>query len=137
MAEALQELQATYEESPGFMAVVHDGASPIIVVDRALLPQWHAQMAPRGVRVAPSCVDARLVDAVLAALPKIDSTGGASSTGYDAIRDAIIVRGVKADDLVAAIRQFTPELGDAAEQAIAAGTLRVDSRPLPGQRLGQ
>jgi hypothetical protein len=113
-ADAVEALQGAYEKGFGFMSVVHDGVGPVIVVDRAVLREWRAEMAPHSVAVAASCVDSRLVAAVLAALPRAERPmSGASSAGYDALDDAIVVRGIEAEHLLVALGEVAPEFVDA------------------------
>lgn len=129
-ADALEDLQGTYENEPGFLGVVHDGVKPVVVVDAGRLAEWRARVAPRGIAIAPSCVDTRLLAAVLAALPRIDTPENrAISAGYDVLDDAITVRGVERDDLIAALDEVLPDSETTVVEAIAAGTLRIDPRP--------
>lgn len=130
-ADALERLQGTYGNDPGFLAVVFDGVKPIVVVDLSMLAEWQERLAPTGVAVAPSCVDSALLAAVHAVLPAVRPPGGGVLAGYFGLDDAIEVRGVDADTLVAALEQWSPGSGTKALAAIAAGTLRIDPRDPP------
>ncbi len=137
-ATALERLQAAYENTPGFIAVVHDGAKPIIVVDAALLSEWRARIAPSGVTVASTCVDRQLLATVKAALSEVRRPpNGTAAAGYDALDDAIVVEGVELGELLEALRQLTSSAETAALEAIAAGTLRLDEQPLHVSRWSQ
>jgi hypothetical protein len=131
---ALEELQATYQADPGFMAVVFDGEQPIIIVEAATLPEWQRRVAPLGLTVAPSCVDPELLAAVHAVLPNVVLPDGSVSAGHNALKDAIEVMGVEADTLLDALEEHAPGTRDVALDAIADGTLRIDERPLPRMR---
>lgn len=133
-ADALEQLQTTYENEPGFFAVVLNGTNSIVVVDSRLLAEWLDRLAPSGVAVAPSCVDTALLAAVHAVLPAVRPPGGGVLAGYNGLDDAIEVRGVDADTLVAALDQWSPGSGSKALAAIAAGTLRIDPRDVPRSR---
>jgi hypothetical protein len=88
-ADTLEGLQATYENDPGFLGVVHDGKQAVIVVESGRVLEWQARMAPLGVAVAVSCVDPELLAAVQAALPLIsEREEGVMSAGYDSLDDA-------------------------------------------------
>lgn len=130
-ADALEQLQGTYENDPGFLAVVFDGVKPIVVVDPSMLAEWQDWLAPSGVAVAPSCIDLALLAAVHAVLPAVRPPGGSVMAGYNGLDDVIEVRGVDADTLVAAVEQWSPGSGSKALAAIASGTLRIDPRDLP------
>jgi hypothetical protein len=125
-ADTLEQLQGTYEEKPGFRAVVFDGAQAIVVVDGASLPAWIAELTPKGIAVAPSCVDPLLLDAVMAAVPALTPPVGGSTAGYNALDDAIEVGGIGADALLAALDEVNPALGETARGAVGAGTLRIN-----------
>lgn len=131
-ADELEQLHGTYENDAGFMAVVFDGTKPVVVVDGSQLSNWQARLKPKNVTVAPSCVDLRLIDAVLAVLPSLaHSTSSAGrnytiSGGYNALDDSIDVLGVDADTLVTALGNSEPAMAVAARAAIADGTLRID-----------
>ena len=133
-ADVLERLQGTYENDPGFLAVVFDGTKPIVIVDSSVLAEWQDWLAPSGVAVAPSCVDSTLLAAVHAVLPAVRPPGGGVMAGYDALDDAIGVRGVDAETLAAALEQWSPGMGGTALSAIAAGTLRIDPREVPSLR---
>ncbi len=133
-ADALEQLQGTYEQDPGFLAVVFDGVRPIVVVERRALAAWQLRLAPRGVAVAPSCIDPGVLAAVHAVLPAVASPDRTVSAGYNGLDDAIDVLGIDADTLVAALETLQPGGGDAARDAIADGTLRIDPREVPGTR---
>jgi hypothetical protein len=136
-ANVLEQLQGTYENEPGFLAVVNDGAKAIVVVDARMVDEWRTRMAPHDVAVAPSCIDPRLLAAVLAALPGIDRPPNATtSAGYDALEDAIVVRGVSRDNLVNALAEAGTGMQSAAIDAIAAATLRVDPAVDPATTRG-
>jgi hypothetical protein len=125
-ADALERLQGIYEDDPGFLAVVFDGTEPIVVVDSSMLAEWQDWLAPSGVAVAPSCIDPTLLASVHAVLPAVRPPNGGVIAGYDALNDAVMVRGVDADTLVAALEEWSPGSGSKALAAIAAGTLRID-----------
>lgn len=124
-ADTLEQLQGTYEERPGFRAVVFDGTKAIVVVDAASLPGWLAELTPKGIAVAPSCVDPELLDAVMAAVPALAPPDGGSTAGYNALDDTIEVGGIGAVALLAALDEVAPALGERASDAVAAGTLRI------------
>jgi hypothetical protein len=126
-ADAVEAIQARFESEPGFMAVVHDGTEPIVVVDAAHFAEWRSRLAP--IRVAASCVDPGLIAAVLLALPRIaTSTNGGVSGGYDALDDAILVRGVEPAELVHALSNDMQDADRVVLNAIATGALRFDPR---------
>lgn len=125
-ADTLEQLQATYEGMPGFRAVVFDGTKAIVVVDAASMPGWLAELTPKGIAVAPSCVDPVLLDAVMAAVPALTQPDGGSTAGYNALDDTIEVRGIEAVALLAALNEVDPALGASARGAVAAGTLRIN-----------
>ncbi|MEO5966019.1 MAG: hypothetical protein ABIR11_11185 [Candidatus Limnocylindrales bacterium] len=130
----LEQLQATYEQDPGFLAVVFDGTKPIVVVDRAALAEWQLRLVPRGVAVASSCIDTRVLAGVLLVLPTVRPPDGIVSAGYNGLDDSIDVLGVDTDTLVAALEQQRAGGGKAALDAIARGTLRIDPRKVSGTR---
>jgi hypothetical protein len=125
-ADTLEQLQGTYEEWPGFRAVVFDGTKALVVVDAASLPAWIAELTPKGIAVAPSCVDPLLLDAVMAAIPALTPPDGGSTAGYNALNDTIEVHGIGADPLLAALDEVDPALGETARNAVEAGTLRIN-----------
>jgi hypothetical protein len=134
-ADSLERLQGTYENDPGFLAVVWDGRRGVIVVESAQLIAWQARVAPLGIAVARSCVDPALLATVHAALPRIPVPGGGIiSAGYDGLDDAIFVLGVDTDVLVAAMDEVRPGVKPAALAAIADGTLRVSPQEISGGR---
>lgn len=124
-ADTLEQLQGTYEERPGFRAVVFDGAKAIVVVDAASLPGWLAELTPKGIAVARSCVDPVLLDAVMAAVPELTPPDGGSTAGYNGLDDTIEVGGIGTAALLAALDEVDPALGESARDAVAAGTLRI------------
>jgi hypothetical protein len=124
-ADTLEQLQGTYEERPGFRAIVFDGTKAIVVVDAASLPGWLAELTPKGIAVAPSCVDPVLLDAVMAAVPALTPPDGGSTAGYNGLDDTIEVGGIGAVALLAALDEVDPALGESARDAVAAGTLRI------------
>ena len=134
LAIALEELQASYVADPGFMAVVFDGSEPIIVVDSATLADWQVRLRPRGLAVAPSCVDTELLAAVHEVLPTVVPPDGSVSAGYNGLDDSIDVMGIDAELFIAALEGHAPGAGDAALAAIADGTLRIDEEALPQMR---
>jgi hypothetical protein len=92
VADALEELQASFEGEPGFLAVVSDGEGPVIVVERLWLDQWQLRERPLGIRVAPSCVDSALLASVRRVASDMEVPEGAIvSAGYDALGDHILV----------------------------------------------
>lgn len=125
-ADTLEQLQGTYEERPGFRAVVFDGTKAIVVVDAASLPAWIVELTPKGIAVAPSCVDPLLLDAVMAAVPALTPPDGGSTAGYNGLDDTIEVRGIGADPLLVALDAVDPALGETARDAVGAGTLRIN-----------
>ena len=133
-ADTVERLQGTYEGRLGFLAVVFDGAKPIVVVEAESLPAWLADLTPKGVSVAPSCVDPALLAAVKAAAPALTPPNGISSDGYHGLDDYIDVLGVGADALLAALDKQDPALGARARNAIASGTLRVNGDKVSGTR---
>jgi hypothetical protein len=124
-ADTLEQLQGTYEERPGFRAVVFDGVKAIVVVDAASLPGWLAELTPKGIAVARSCVDPVLLDAVMAAVPELTPPDGGSNAGYNALDDTIEVGGIRTVALLEALDEVDPALGESARDAVAAGTLRI------------
>lgn len=115
---------------------MHDGATPVLVVDIGRLGEWQARLAQNGIPVAPSCVDTRLLAAVHAVLPQIARLqGGGMLAAYNALDDAIVVRGVDRDVLIAALIEVVPDAERAVLDAIAAGTLRIDPRKMDVLRL--
>ena len=139
-ADQVEQLQGTYENDSGFMAVVFDGSKPVVIVDQSQLSSWQTRLKPKQIAVAPSCVDPRLVDAVQAVLPSlacsINSAGGnyAISAGYNGLDDGIDVRGIDSDTLISAIAKSDPAMADASRAAIAAGTLRIDPSHITSER---
>jgi hypothetical protein len=131
--DVLVRLQETYENDPGFLAVVWDGRRPVIVVDRAQVQVWASRLAGEGTAVAPSCIDPTLLALVYEALPRIN-VPGESGAGYDALDDAIFVTGVDTDVLLTALDAVRPGVRVAALAAIADGTLRIDPAQGPGGR---
>lgn len=128
-ADALEQLQGTYEEDPGFLGVVWDGHRGVIVIESSQLLAWHARMQPLGIAVAPSCVDPEILATVQAVLPRVsEQQDGFTSAGYDALDDAITVVGVDADVLITAMEEVRPGVRPAALAAIAEGTLRINPR---------
>ena len=125
-ADTLEQLQGTYEERPGFRAVVFDGTKAIVVVDAASLPGWLAELTPKGIAVARSCVDPALLDAVMTAIPGLTPPDGGSTAGYNGLDDTIEVGGIGTVALLAALDEIAPTLGERARGAVAAGTLRID-----------
>jgi hypothetical protein len=130
-ADALEQLQATYEDDPGFLAVVFDGTKPVVVVESARLAEWQLRLLPSGVAVARSCIDPALLAAVHAGLPLLPPVGGMVSAGYDGLDDTIFVLGVDAETLVRTVDGVSPGAGRAARDAIADGTLRIDPSRMP------
>jgi hypothetical protein len=126
VADELERLQGTYQEDPGFLAVVFDGTKSVLIVETARLPEWQRRLAPGGVAVARSCVNPGLLAAVHAVLPVVGPPDGIVSAGYNALDDSIDVMGVDADTLVAALDAHAAGGGSAALAAIADGTLRID-----------
>ena len=125
-ADALEELQASNEGEPGFLAVVFDGQDLVIVVERALLNDWELRERPPGIRVAPSCVDPALLASVRHVVSGMEGVDGAIlSAGYDALDDSIFVRGVSSADLLLALDELNTQAGRTARVAIADGTLRI------------
>jgi hypothetical protein len=129
-ADALEGLQGKYGELPGFLAVVFDGTQAIVVVEAGRLAEWRNALAPSGVPVAPSCIDVELLRAVQAAVPAMANGNGIVSAGYDGLADRIDVHGVDAEMVFRALDALGAGGADAARQAIAAGTLRIDSGPI-------
>jgi hypothetical protein len=113
-AHALEQLQTTYERQPGFLAVVFDGQEPTLVVDARLLPVWQLKLGPKGVAVAPSCIDTTVLAAVKAALPAVAPSDGVVSVGYDALSDAINIVGIDSDTLLVALARSDPAMRDRA-----------------------
>jgi hypothetical protein len=133
-ADTLEQLQGTYEERLGFRAVVFDGTKAIVVVDAASLPGWIAELTPKGIAVAPSCVDPVLLDAVMATVPALTPPDGASTAGYNGLDDTIDVGGIGADALLAALDEVNPALGETARGAVQAGTLRINEAEISVSR---
>ena len=128
VVDALEQLQETYGDDPGFLAVVWDGRRSVIVVTTGQLLAWQARLAPLGIAVARSCVDPALLAIAKAALPGIKVPEGAiASVGYDGLADAISVLGVEPEQLFAAMEAVQPGARSAAIAAVADGTLRIDS----------
>ena|SRR5436190_13256806 len=131
-ADTVELLQRTYQNDPGFLAVVFDGTKAVVVVESAMLSVWQARLAPSGVAVAPSCVDPTVIHAVDQAMSTlVVPSGMIASGGYDALADAITVLGIDQDTLIAAIGRVSDASRQAAIQALADGTLRVDPQPMP------
>jgi hypothetical protein len=134
-ADALEQLQGTYEQDPGFLAVVFDGTKPIVIVEAARLAEWQLRLAPHGVAAARSCVDPALLAAVHAVLPMVRPQAGMIITaGYDGLDDSIFVIGIDADTLVSTLDKQSPGTGSAALAAIADGTLRIDPQQIQETR---
>lgn len=133
-ADTLEQLQGTYEQDPGFLAVVFDGTKPIVIVERAALTGWQLRLAASGMAVAPSCVDPGLLAAVHEVLPTVAPADRIVSAGYNALDDTIDVLGIDADTLVAALEEFQAGSGGPARNAIAEGTLRIDPAKVSGTR---
>lgn len=131
--EVLVRLQETYENNPGFLAVVWDGRRPVVVVDRAQVQDWASRLAAESIAVAPSCIDPTLLALVYEALPRIN-VSGEHGGGYDALDDAIFVTGVETEVLLTALDAVQPGVRVAALAAIADGTLRIDPDQGPGGR---
>ncbi|MHB8892496.1 MAG: hypothetical protein ACYC65_10685 [Candidatus Limnocylindrales bacterium] len=135
-ADALEQLQGTYENGPGFLGVVWDGHQGVIVVEAGQLLAWQARMGPLGIAVARSCVDPALLATVKAVLPRIsEQQDGIMSAGYNVLDDAISVSGIDAEVLLAAMDEIRPGARSAALAAIADGTLRIDPAKISGGRL--
>jgi hypothetical protein len=132
-ADTVERLQSTYEAKPGFLAVVFDGAKATVVVEAARLPEWLAELTPKGIAVAPSCVDPILLAAVKAALPGL-APDGMVSAGYNGLDDAIEVVGTGEDALLPALDLQQAGMGDQARAAVAAGTLRINGDKISGTR---
>ena len=131
-ADALERLGATYQGDPGYLAVVFDGRNAVVIVESDMLPAWQARLAPGGIAVARSCVQPGLVRAVEQAMSRVVVPKGMIvSSGYDGLADAVRVSGVDQDTLVAAIGQGSEAAREAAIQAIADGTLRVNPQAMP------
>lgn len=125
-ADTVERLQRTFEGRPGFLAVIFDGAMPIVVVEAQRLPEWQSEVGSSGITVAPSCVDPALLAAVLAVVPTLAPPDRVTSAGYDAIRDAIRVVGLDGDTLLAALDKLDPAMSERARTAIGAGTLVIN-----------
>jgi hypothetical protein len=125
IADTLEQLQGDYEQDAGFLAVVFDGTKPVVIVEAGRLGEWRTRLAPRGVAVAPSCIDPSLLAAVQAALLTIQRVWIVSA-GYDALDDCISVLGVDQATLVSTLEKQSPGTGSAALDAIAQGTLRIN-----------
>ncbi len=133
-ADTLEQLQSTYEAKPGFLAVIFDGTKAIVVVEAERLPEWLTELMPKGIAVAPSCVDPALTAAVKAAIPGLAPVDGIAGAGYNGLDDAIEVVGVDPDTLLAALDAKDAGLGDRARAAITAGTLRINGQKVSGSR---
>jgi len=131
-ADAVEELGETVAEAAGFLAVVFDGSKPIVVVEAARLPEWLIELGPKGIAVAPSCIDPELLAAVRAVLPTLVAGDWVVSAGYDALEDRISVMGVDADTLIDALEAQEAGMGARARAAIEAGTLEVSEARIPG-----
>lgn len=125
-ARIVEDLQAQFERDPGFLAVVFDGAEPVVIVDRNQLAAWRARLG--AIAAAPSCVDVSLLEEVKAVLPSVANGGGIASAGYNAETDSIDVHGADFEALMLALEKLHPGSGEAARTSLAAGTLRVDPR---------
>ncbi len=135
VADRLEELQGLFESDPGFLAVVSDGREAVIVVEGDHLVAWRARLAPRGIAVAPSCVDPTLLALVERAAAAVSTQqGGTSTTGYDALDDAILVSGVDTSVLLEEMDRIKPGSAPAALAALTAGTLRIQTGKAPGGR---
>lgn len=125
-ADQLEELQATFGREPGFLAVVNAAGQSVIVVEAGALPEWQNGLAGTGTRVAPSCIDPRLLRAVQGAVGRIQPAPGRFvGAGYDAFEDAINVEGTTPEALLAALEAAEPGSSSVAQAAMSAGTLRV------------
>ena len=125
-ADRLEELQATYEGQPGFLAVVVTDSAPTIVVEAGRLAAWRSSLADTDVDVAPSCIQPDMLRALQIAAPQIAGEPGAIvSIGYDALDDAIRVRGATVDRVIEAVRPEDPDVAEAIPDAVTAGTLRI------------
>lgn len=131
--DVMERLQETYETDPGFLAVVWDGRTPVIVVDRAHVHDWTLRLAAEGIAVAPSCIDPTLLALVHEALPRINAPGTRGG-GYDALDDAIFVTGVDTEVLLTALDALQPGVRVAALAAITDGTLRINPAQGPANR---
>jgi hypothetical protein len=130
-ADSLEQLQGTYENDQGFLALVWDGRKSIVIVETAQLLAWQTRLAPLRIAVARSCINPALLATVKAALARIKVPEGQSTgSGYDGLADAIFVLGVDPEVLLATMDAIRPGARAEAVAAIADGTLRIDSAPL-------
>jgi hypothetical protein len=132
-SDVMEGLQTSYEDDPGFLAVVWDNREPVVVVARAELGAWQTRLAPLKTAVAPSCIDPTLLALVHEVLPRL-SDQGFRSAGYNGIEDAIFVSGVDTDALLTELDALQPGAKGLALAAIADGTLRVTSAEGSGSR---
>lgn len=125
--DVLERIQAAGELAPGFLAVVHDGDGPIVVVERPFLEEWVARTAGWGVRAAPSCVPHEILTTTTVALTQIRlGPGEMTSAGYDAISDAMVVTSTFSDvEMLALLTSDVPS----AQRAYTSGTLRLVQIP--------
>jgi hypothetical protein len=121
-ADVLEALQAKYEGFDGFLAVVHDGRSPAIVVDRESLIAWKGRVTRDEANVVPSCVPTGLLAAAKDATRAMRfDVGEFAAVAYDAITDAVIVQSTRPD---AVVRSAVEAAG--ADRLDAGASLRTD-----------
>jgi hypothetical protein len=128
-ADQLEELQAKYEDTAGFRAVVFDGQDAIVVVAPESLDLWRKRLAASSVSLVASCVSTPLADAVQRAVDSINvGSGGFSAVGYDALLDAMtVITTAPSADVVDAIDTALP---GATGSALVAGTVRISQAGL-------
>jgi putative intracellular protease/amidase len=133
-ADQLEELQAKYENTDGFRAVVFSGKSAAIVVAPETVDAWRKALANSDVKVVASCVSTALLDATRQAVDGTSAAAdGFSSVGYDALLDAVTaISTAPIADIVATVDAAVP--GDSAD-ALANGALRI-SAAMPGDFSG-
>ncbi len=126
-ADALELLQGKYGESAGFRAVVHDGTTPVVVVDPASLASWKDRLAATDTRLAPSCVDDGILTAAHEALESLDvGSGEFAAVGYDGLVDAVVITSTfTVDEVVAGVAAGLPDPGRV-DAAVGSQILRIE-----------
>lgn len=126
-ADLLEQVQIASEATLGFLAAVDDGAGPVVVVERDQLEAWVTRLAGTRLRVAPSCVAHEVLAGTNLALASIRlGTGEMTSSGYDAISDAMVITSTFNDaEMLAFLAPRIPS----ARAAYDEGTLRLVKVP--------
>ena len=92
LADVAEQLQAKYENEPGFLSVVYGGGSFWVVVDGVSSGEWTKALPADGARVVASCIDSGLIDSAKSVVAEAKySDGEYSSVLYDVFNDSVQV----------------------------------------------